>query len=639
MVHLLLISSKGNGVRYFPYSGYLGLSPVKVEGVVITKLDSDLKTIQAKSITVSVRCYESRLGRLGAIQTNVLVDHTQTLWTKPDGQDYDAVGNGEYPFKISLPSNVGGFSTLSFVEYRTVWRVEAVMNHIPITGVGARQTKYVDLPLLRFDVPPNLPSYQTSLIDVEPKLNRQASKPRGPRISYCINAPKFPIGPTDLVSIPIHVLPIDPGVHVRSATLTVERRLVVNDTATPTSAVPFAPPAITAHSLYPSQTSSSAPVSSSIPIPHFSSSTSSLLSHSAGSSFKDYHDTNSIISSSNTITSTTALLPKAHSSQSSDSLSPRTIVTVVAGAESSGSFTRTANGICSKTITFQWPVVKSGGRWGIGETLQSDMVSVKFFVRVKVCCFSVRQNADIDSFQLIITSPFGTDSLELEEEELYIVSANDAERRLAISKCTEALSAERPRSKSKSPRRSRKERENAPELPIPSPALSKPDTPVSSRPTKARGTPRRPHTSAGPRDKSSFTLSGRKDSAYGRTYESPSLPEPPDSDAPYRRKLRPGTANPEITKSSVLGYMYSPRISTSTGTSSIRSNGFTNSTATSDTSNSSVSYNIRDSANIREWEEELARIEVQSRRSSDLLGFGLKRKIRSIRPALLFGNA
>jgi hypothetical protein len=52
MVHLLLISSKGlytplltahclqpltrslagNGVRYFPYSGYLGLSPVKVEG-------------------------------------------------------------------------------------------------------------------------------------------------------------------------------------------------------------------------------------------------------------------------------------------------------------------------------------------------------------------------------------------------------------------------------------------------------------------------------------------------------------------------------------------------------------------------------------------------------------------------------
>ncbi|ESK93020.1 hypothetical protein Moror_8923 [Moniliophthora roreri MCA 2997] len=634
MVHLVLVSSKGNGVRYFPYSGYLGLSPVKIEGVVITKLDSDLKTLQAKSITISVRCYESRLGRLGALQTNVLVDHTQTLWSKPDGQDYGAIGDGEYPFRISLPPNVGGFSTLSFVEYRCVWRVEAVINHIPITGIGSRQTKYVDLPLIRFDVPPNLPPYQTSLHDVEPKLNRETSKPRGPRISYCINAPKFPIGPTDLVSVPIHVLPIDPGVSVRSATLVVERRILLNEAATPTSPVSFPPPStLMVNSLYPSQTSSSAPTSANIPIPQFISSTSSLLLHSAGSSYKDhYHDTASIMSSNNTITSTTALLPgKLPLSHSSDSLSSRPIVNLVAGAESSGSFSRSASGIWSKTLTFQWPIVKSGGRWGIGETIQSEMISVKFFVRVK----------------LIITSPLGTDSLELEDEELFIVSANDAERHLAITKCNEA---DRPRSKSKSPRRSRKERENAPELPVPSSStasktdhprtLAPPQTPYPT--AKTKGTPRRPHTSAGPRDKSS--LPSRTDSSYGlRTHECPRQPESPDNEAPYRRRLRPGTANPEITKSSALGYMYSPRISTSTVGSSIRSNStFTNSASTSDasTTSSSLSTNVRDSANIREWEEELARIEVQSRRSSDLLGFGLKRKIRSLRPTLLFaGNA
>ncbi|KAL0071560.1 hypothetical protein AAF712_001417 [Marasmius tenuissimus] len=591
--------------------------------VVRTKRDSDLKTLQAKSITVSVRCYESRLGRLGSLQTNVLVDQTQVLWTKPDGQEYDAIGDGEYPFRISLPPTVAGFSTVSFVEYKCMWRVEAVINHIPITAIGTRQVKHVDLPLIRYDMPPNLPSYGSLHHEIEPKLDRQAAKPRGPRITYSLNAPKFPIGPTDLVSVPIHILPSDSGASIRSATLVVERRIYFNDSTSPTSSQPFAPSNSslnTPHSPHNSHTSQSAPTSSSIPIPRqFASSSSLALPLSAAP-----------YGNEDPLASTTALLPdRRNVSHSSESLTVRPIVTPVAGTDSSGPFTRSRSGLWSKTLTFQWPSVKSSGRWGIGETIQSDLITVKFFV--------------------IVTSSSGTDSLDLDEEELHIMSTNDSERRIAEAKYRDyTSSSERSRSKSKSPRHSRRERENAPELPVPSSSAGdrsschpSPSNTVS--PTKNRA-PRRPHTSAGPRDKP-FS-STRIDSPYGRTLDS-SRQNIPDQEAesPYRRKLRPGTAtSPEITKSSASGFVYSPRVSVNVNVNVVGTRKNTGSTFISNASDattpstksisSGVSMNIRDSANIREWEEELARIETQSRRSSDLLGFSLKRK----RPSTAAGS-
>ena len=140
---LLTISSQGNtGFRYFPSSGWLGLTPVRAEGglfsfsfpflffpyfssqVVRTKLDDDQKPLLAKSITISIRCYECRT-RVAGNYSNVLVDQTQVLWSKQDSVDYDPVGNLELPFQISLPANVAGFSNAIFVDYRCVWRIEA----------------------------------------------------------------------------------------------------------------------------------------------------------------------------------------------------------------------------------------------------------------------------------------------------------------------------------------------------------------------------------------------------------------------------------------------------------------------------------------------------------------------------------
>lgn len=173
---------------------------------------------------------------------------------------------------------------------------------------------------------------------------------------------------------------------------------------------------------------------------------------------------------------------------------------------------------------------------------------------------------------------------------------------------------------------------------------------------KGKASSRRPHTSAGPRDKPSRLTGGsssRSDGLYGRaTHEALNRSdEDEDEDVPYRRKLRPGSSSTstaaEITKHSAVGYLYSPPATAvgymysppSTATSTPRTRAFTQSDATSASSGAELSTNIRDSANIREWEEELARIEAQSRQSSDLLGFGLKRKRPSFRQLLFAGKA
>lgn len=125
MVLLTLIPNRGNsGGRVWPHSGFLGLTKITIEGTVRTRLDDDQRPLQSSSITISVRCYESRL-RLGSVRTNTLLDATQTLWAKPDGSQWGDVGDLDLPFKVTLPAKTAGFSTANFQDYRIFWRVEA----------------------------------------------------------------------------------------------------------------------------------------------------------------------------------------------------------------------------------------------------------------------------------------------------------------------------------------------------------------------------------------------------------------------------------------------------------------------------------------------------------------------------------
>ncbi|KAF6764712.1 hypothetical protein DFP72DRAFT_869013 [Ephemerocybe angulata] len=562
MVQLILSSTKGNqGGKYFPYTGFLGLTPVRVEGIVRTKLDTDLKLLPCTSLTISVRCYEQRLGRVTVQNSKFLVDHTQVLWLKPDDVEYGPVGVLEYPFRITLPPSVGGFSTAVFVDYRCTWRVEAVLSHVPITGVGSRQIRHFELPLTRFDLP-NFPSLPRSPVS----LDQCTNKPRAPRIRYSIEPPSTAVGPSETVSIPLRLQPTEPNVTIKSASMVIERRIHLHDPQTTPIPIPIpksAPqssqssPATRSHSMTPPSASPHTPHTPSPPPlsashgSYFSSpqhnrslpaqASPSDTPASSSHQLEPADSTTSLASSQPTITPNTVNPSTAsflsYNSESSPLLASsnappqqipaytpqhpplaapapisstaKVVVNPIVGTETD-SFSRDPRGVWSQALTLEWPTSKSHSRWAIGETISSDLVSVKYFIRVKIS----------------VSSPGGgTDSIELGERELLVVSTSETERVNAQTTYAELIESGRVsdgsglRSKSKSPRRLRPaDRDDLPPSPAPyrggdaTGRNSGSGVGSSSQPHGASAgaaaarakAPRRPHTSAGPRDKPSF---------------------------------------------------------------------------------------------------------------------------------------
>lgn len=124
----LVISVRNSTCATISADQATGLTPVKVEGVVRTRVEEDGKPATASALTVSLRCYEARVGRVGVVKSNILVEQSQTLWTPPSGAVWGALGAVEIPFKIVLPANAAGNSTFSLQEYRVYWRIEAGMS-------------------------------------------------------------------------------------------------------------------------------------------------------------------------------------------------------------------------------------------------------------------------------------------------------------------------------------------------------------------------------------------------------------------------------------------------------------------------------------------------------------------------------
>jgi len=287
--------------------------------------------------------------------------------------------------------------------------------------------------------------------------------------------------------------------------------------------------------------------------------------------------------------------------------STKSVVNPIVGTESSGALFRDENGLWSRTLTLQWPTVRSPNLWAIGETISSNLVTVKYFIRTKI----------------IVSFPSGTESIDLADQELLIVSTNEAERQLALAKFNQlhgASGQNTTRSKSKSPRRSRPNLEEP--LPLP---------PVDSTNPYGKPRSRRPHTSAGPRDKS-MNFAGRPRDQGG---ESPGeigsssdvgfiskrrselvLPgttlRPESRDSPTQQPRNDGW-KPNFWPSNRANCSNAPRVLKNT------------SNTASSSSNSSHRSGGEEETGLREWEEELMKIEKKSRKSSDLLGF-FKRK-------------
>ncbi|KAL4067674.1 hypothetical protein V8B97DRAFT_1866131 [Scleroderma yunnanense] len=605
MVKLSLISPKGNqGIRYFPHQGYLGLTPVRVEGLVRTHIEQDGKPLLARDITVAVRCYEARHGRFGAVHMNVLSEHTTTIWQKDSCQDWSELGDSEHQFRISIPSNDSAPSTaLYFQEYRVFWRVEAVLSHFPITGVGSRQSKYFELPLIRYGSPthslPTPPSsaHLTSLT---------TTKARGPPLHYRLLVPPCPIGPLDIITIQLMVQPLDASVSIRSASALVERRIHLYEASpvTPSSPDPTVVSTLANGIL------------------EFSSST---LNASIGSSRQELHAPSSV-----SLYSDSSFRPINHSPTQDDIVSypshDRAITHIFAHSQSSASFTRDPSGVWRQNFTFSWPDTKSHSRWSVGESMQTEMATVKFFLRVKLVVSSSMNNAE---------------SIDLEDKELTIVSTNDSQRQIALARYSESVHPYSGRPKSKSPRRSKHElATEQPPTPPRSPDLSTPNgvpatvpvdkathkssdsrlshtykfscasEPHSQTNPKAKRT-RRPHTSAGPRD---------KPNAFGvRGYEP----------LPGTSQLFPVSVGPETTAPSEASrtkrqiWPEVPRLGLGCSSNPVGHNG---SGTTSHPVQGGHAAEQMQQGDIHA-SEELARIESASRKSSaGMFGFITQRK-------------
>lgn len=171
MVVVLALAHPRNNVagRYWPHTGHLGLTPLVLSGIVRARNDpdpasasfrpvqssaastsgssassagsvNDRSAVRCTQITVSLRCYEARLGRVGIVRTNRLYDHSVVLWSAPvsssNSRSKSATSSAaaataeltqtEFPFTIVVPpSRVGGCSTCHLPSYRVYWRLEA----------------------------------------------------------------------------------------------------------------------------------------------------------------------------------------------------------------------------------------------------------------------------------------------------------------------------------------------------------------------------------------------------------------------------------------------------------------------------------------------------------------------------------
>ncbi|CAL1704204.1 unnamed protein product [Somion occarium] len=689
MVQLILAPLRGNaGGRYFPYQGYLGLTPVRVEGgvyfnsppspshsrlspVVCTRLEDDGKPILAKSLAVAVRCYESRQGKTGVIHSRLLVDYACVVWRKPDDRDYADLGHFDGSFKITLPKRVAGFSTAHYQEYRTFWRVEAILDHVPISGVGSRLLRYFDLPLVRYDVPPPLPPLSPgspspmSHCSTPHILCLPNAKSPTPVLHYNLSTPELPIGPADLVFTSLYLRPLESSLTIRSASVFIERRIdlhsvhsnpnastssyAITPDATDDSGSGHSPKDGYFHSAMGSSSNSPA-ITLSSSVPESSSSSSRrprtpYLSPPAQRTFTlEVPSTASPSSSSYTVSSITPLIPSSPSpstpSTQSFSCPPpptpttdapsKTLTTTITYADSGvGGFAYDAStGIWSKSVSMQWPKSKSRHVWAMGESVKSELAEVSFWVKVKV----------------IVTSPnFGTTTLDLEPREITVVSTNDSDRRLALAKFAEqkeTVLAMREKSRDrerennsktpstvstgekrsqesyvlvedntnssstesqpgKSPRKSHHDRPRLDAHSTPNPTSSS----SASSPSSRKST-RRPHTSAGPRDKSNLPYTSPPDSATSHSHRSGGQTRSGGGG-------RPGTGisvnEVQVPRSSVS----SNRGVGGGGVVDVNGGGAVG---------VGVGGNKEDA--IKAWEEELARIENASRRSTaDMLAF------------------
>ncbi|CAE6408173.1 hypothetical protein RSOLAG1IB_00880 [Rhizoctonia solani AG-1 IB] len=410
MVALTLTPAKGNaGARWFPHSGHLGLTPVKLDGIIRTRLEEDGKSATASAVTISLRCYEARHGRVGVLKTNILAEHTQTLWS-PTGAEFGPLGELDLPFRLVIPVNTPGSSNFHLQEYRVYWRLEAAIHTPHIPGIGNRQVKCFDVNLMRYNKP-SASQRPVAASSLQPSQQFVESE---------IQFPRRPVAPLDPVPVSIRIQP-HTGVSIQRVTFALERHIDFID-STPASS--------TSHLASPSSMLTRSISRESSPGLEPFSSTAALLSSPSDQSR----------SSSSRKRSTS---PVSQSAKSIEAVLNTVEAIDVPQSEKERFSQRTLSAM------LQVPLPKSGAHWGTGETMQGGLARVRFFVTAKAQLATGGNPVTVDLCQ----------------EELVVIPVDDAERQRVHSK----YSMKRPAT-SPSTENQQEPRRPVPHLPSPPPS-------------------------------------------------------------------------------------------------------------------------------------------------------------------------
>lgn len=216
MVALSIVPGNGNHARYYPHTGQLGLTPVRISGTVLTRIEEDDQLLDASRVVIRARCYEA-VGSSWAVQlrpdqspftllkhppssVNVLYQTEQTLWNAATAEQQEAsssssssshlfrpLGNSSYQWSLTIPTQavqprkgtIPAVGTSTFKNWRAWWLLEAVIYHKSVPVIGDRTIKSYPLFL------PNHRS-RSQLSRLTPRTHLQSSNAQ---FVYSITAP------------------------------------------------------------------------------------------------------------------------------------------------------------------------------------------------------------------------------------------------------------------------------------------------------------------------------------------------------------------------------------------------------------------------------------------------------------------
>ncbi len=194
-----------------------------ISGDVITRLPQLGQPLPVKSVSVLVRCYEVRSnGPFGADSEHVLWEKAKKVWEPPTGVEYVGLGDWEHPFRISIPPEAVDIaaSAQCLREWKVIWRLEVAVDHQPIPYVGWKISKAYGLNLHNHRLPLLPPLSPPQAIHVGTDCTTT---------QIFLNSPHGAYGPGDTFNVSFHAKPDDPTTAIKKAIVVLERRIELLD--------------------------------------------------------------------------------------------------------------------------------------------------------------------------------------------------------------------------------------------------------------------------------------------------------------------------------------------------------------------------------------------------------------------------